>query len=200
MPVETALQALDSLISSHSTQKMVASIDWNRFKPIYEARRARPLIEQMEVNEEQQAQPEHTFAEQLLSIAVGQRYARLQAHIHDQVAKVLGFGATDKIDPQQGFFTIGMDSVMAVQLRVLLETGLGQTLPSTVAFEYPTIETLTTYLANDVLKLNAMTPAHPVDDPDVVGKAETKKTLSEDELLAALDDELTAFNKLADGE
>jgi acyl carrier protein len=179
---------------------MVASIDWNHFKPIYEAKRKRPLIEQMEVEEGQQAQPEHTFVEQLLSLPVGQRYDRLKAHLRDQVAKVLGFGASDKLDPQQGFFTIGMDSVMAVQLRVLLEASLGQTLPSTIAFEYPTIEMLTTYLANDVLKLKELTSAFPVDDSKAVGKAETQKTLSEDELLSMLDDELTAFNKLADGD
>ncbi len=200
MPADTALQALEALLGGNTSQKMVASIDWNRFKPIYEAKRKRPLIEQMNVLEEQRAQPEPAFVEQLQAIPVGGRYERLKAHVRDQAAKVLGYGASDKLDPQQGFFTIGMDSVMAVQLRVLLEGSLGQDLPSTLAFEYPNIETLTNYLANEVLKLNDTPSTLPVDVPEAVSKSEAKKTLSEEELLSLLDDELSAFNKLTEGD
>ena len=201
MPVETALQTLDMLMGSNIPQRMVASIDWDRFNPIYEAKRSRPLIEQMKTDGMQQAQPSHPFVEQLLSIPAGQRYDKLQTHLRNQVAKVLGFSASDKLDPQQGFFTIGMDSVMAVQLRMLLEASLGQTLPSTIAFEYPTIETLTKYLANEILKLDS-SPAHAIADNASIPahQAETQKALNEDELLAMLDDELAAFKKIADGE
>lgn len=199
MPVDAALKALESLLCSNSAQKMFASIDWNRFKPIYEARRKRPLIERIHVAE-QQKEVEHSFAGQLLSLPVGQRYERLKAHVRDQLAHVLGFSASDKIDPQQGFFTIGMDSVMAVQLRVRLEASLGQSLPSTVAFEYPTIEGLSTFLAKEVLQINVVPPTYAVDDAYKTGKSEAQQTLSEDELLSKLDDELAAFNKLADGD
>jgi hypothetical protein len=77
---------------------------------------------------------------------------------------------------------------------------LGQALPSTVAFEYPTIETLTHYLANDVLKLNVMTIGSVVEDSNASRGDEAQKSLSEDELLSQLDDELAAFSKLTDGD
>jgi acyl carrier protein len=112
---------------------------------------------------------------------------------------VLGFGASDTIDPQQGFFSIGMDSVMAVQLRVRLETSLGQALPSTLAFEYPTIESLTNYLGSEVLKLNESMNEPHMDDLAVTDIIGSQAPLSEEELLSKLDDELAAFNKLTDG-
>jgi acyl carrier protein len=179
---------------------MVASIEWTRFAPIYEAKRRRPLIEQIGVPAEQHQEPELTFTEQLQAVPAAQRYERLKSHVRDQVARVLGFGESDRIDPQQGFFTIGMDSVMAVQLRIRLETSLGQTLPSTIAFEYPTIDALTTYIAKDVLKLDAGVNESLVKDSDSSLKTEPAKTLSEDELLAKLDDELAAFSKISDGD
>ncbi|MGZ9233887.1 MAG: type I polyketide synthase [Anaerolineales bacterium] len=200
MPVEGALQALDVLICGEAAQRMVASIDWTRFAPIYEAKRRRPLIELIGAPAEQHQEPDLTFTEQLQAVPAALRYERLKSHIRDHVARVLGFGESDRMDPQQGFFTMGMDSVMAVQLRIRLETSLGQTLPSTIAFEYPTIEALTSYIAKDVLKLDAGVNESLVNDSDSGLKTEPSKTLSEDELLAKLDDELAAFSKIADGD
>jgi myxalamid-type polyketide synthase MxaE and MxaD len=184
-------------------QKIVASVDWERFLPIYEARRARPLIEHMRSDEQSQPAPkEDSAAEQILAAPLAQRFDLLKAHVRDQVAQVLGFGEPGKIDPQQGFFSLGMDSVMAVQLRIRFEKSMGQPLPSTIAFEYPTIDTFTAYLADEVLKLNAVSTAVPSAEGS--SPAETpgaaQKALSEDELLSKLDEELAAFNRLAEGD
>lgn len=199
MPADQALDALDTLLCSETTQIMVASIDWDRFKPIYEARRKRPLLELIHGQEVAQPQEKHTFAEELQSVPVAQRLQKLKWHIRGQVAHVLGFSEPEKLDPQQGFFSIGMDSVMATQLRVRLESSLGQHLPSTIAFEYPTIESLTSYLAVEVLKLNQTAPESAPEQTPAVEMTESKQALSEDELLSKLDDELAAFNKLTDG-
>ncbi len=203
MPVEPALRALDALLHGNPVQKIVASVDWERFLPIYEARRARPLIEHMRSDEQSQPAPkEDSAAEQILAAPLAQRFDLLKAHVRDQVAQVLGFGESGKIDPQQGFFSLGMDSVMAVQLRIRFEKSMGQPLPSTIAFEYPTIDTFTAYLADEVLKLNAVSTAVPSAEGS--SPAETpgaaQKALSEDELLSKLDEELAAFNRLAEGD
>ena len=203
MPVKDALQALGALISSGETHKMVASIDWERFKPIYEARRKRPLVEHMHAEahpQPEQVKEEATFIEQLLSMPAGKRFDGLKAHVRKQVGQVLGFSESDTIDPNQGFFTIGMDSVMAVQLSSRLSASLGKTLPATLAFEYPTIQALTTCLADDVLKLNVIAQPAAAAEPQPVEPPEPKKTLSEDELLSKLDDELAAFTRFADGD
>jgi myxalamid-type polyketide synthase MxaC len=197
MPAEEALQALECYVCSETTQVLIASIDWSKFKPVYEAKRKRPLIEQIEVREEGQQKSGPLFAEHLFSVPASQRMEILQSHVRDQVAHVLGFSPADRIDPQQGFFSIGMDSVMAVQLRIRLETSLGQTLPSTLAFEYPTIELMSEYLAGEVLKLNGNVSTRSNEDTIHIG---TSQMLSEEELLSKLDDELAAFNKLVDGE
>jgi hypothetical protein len=45
---------------------------------------------------------------------------------------------------------------MSVELKGLLETAVGQSLPSTLTFNYPTIEDLTNYLDNEVLAETAV--------------------------------------------
>jgi len=87
---------------------------------------------------------------------------------------------------------------MAVDLKGRLEAGLGRSLHPTIAFEYPTIEALATYLAADVLSLELYGDGAG-ELPDTVpstdgqwknGHAELD-TLSEDELIALLAGELT---------
>ncbi|MFL6073181.1 MAG: beta-ketoacyl synthase N-terminal-like domain-containing protein [Mycobacteriales bacterium] len=62
--------------------------------------------------------------------------AAIRDHVGAVVAEVLGLDA-DGLDPDTGFFELGMDSVMALGLRSRLEADLGVELPSTLTFEYP---------------------------------------------------------------
>ena len=56
------------------------------------------------------------------------------------MARVIGASAADAIDPRQPLNEIGLDSLMAVDLRNRLGTGLGlaRSLPATLVFDYPT--------------------------------------------------------------
>ncbi|WP_371357635.1 acyl carrier protein, partial [Hydrocoleum sp. CS-953] len=62
------------------------------------------------------------------------------------VAKVLRRGKNDLPDPEEGFFNLGMDSLMALDFGQMIQTDLGITLSSTSTFEYPNIQTLAEYL------------------------------------------------------
>ena len=72
-------------------------------------------------------------------------------HVRAIVSQVLGFDKPDLLDPKQGFFSMGMDSIMTLQLRTRLQDSIGRSLPRTVAFENPNIEALTDFLATAVL-------------------------------------------------
>ena len=65
------------------------------------------------------------------------------------------------------FFELGMDSLTSLDLRNRLQTDLDRTLPSTVAFEYPSIPELADYLIGNVLPAEWFRA-----DPDTVAVAQ----------------------------
>lgn len=125
-------------------------------------------------------------------------------YLSQQIAALLGWEADHAIDPQQGFFDLGLDSLTAVELKERLDAALPlpQPLPATAAFDYPSIDRLAAYLL-DQLAAPAAAPAPPgnhsaippsetrsVSPPDPPPPADGLDQLPEDELAALLAEEL----------
>lgn len=91
--------------------------------------------------------------EQLPEILVEDRLGFLINFLQQEIAVVMGLNSAQLLEPQQGFFQMGLDSLMAVELRNRLEASLEKSISSTAAFNYPNIEALAKYLLDDVLCL-----------------------------------------------
>ncbi|MBW4454226.1 MAG: acyltransferase domain-containing protein [Nostoc indistinguendum CM1-VF10] len=78
----------------------------------------------------------------------------LIAQLQNEVASVLHLDASELPEPTQGFFDMGMDSLLAVELKNRLEMSLGHSVSATLAFNYPNIENLALYLLKDVMNLD----------------------------------------------
>jgi acyl carrier protein len=74
--------------------------------------------------------------------------------IRADAVKVLGLDSSQAVDYKQPLSELGLDSLMAVELRSVLsaELDLKRSLPATLVFDYPTITALAEYLAKDVLQ------------------------------------------------
>jgi acyl carrier protein len=74
--------------------------------------------------------------------------------VRELVGRGLGLEA-QAIDEAQPFSEVGLDSLLAVELRTLIarRLALERGLPATTLFDYPTVEALTDYLLADVLQL-----------------------------------------------
>ncbi|MGH3552434.1 MAG: acyltransferase domain-containing protein, partial [Mycobacterium sp.] len=76
-----------------------------------------------------------------------QRRTLLRDHVGMLVAAVMGLPSWQSLNPSADFFELGMDSLMSVILRRALGESLGEALPTSVVFDYPTVEALADYLA-----------------------------------------------------
>lgn len=128
-----------------------------------------------------------------------QRRSILEDHLRDQVARVLRLAAS-RIPINRPLKGLGMDSLMALELRNRLEASLRLTLSATMVFNYPTIEQLTGHLAERMgVPLAGHGPIHtetgsedgPSDDP-----GQDYDGLSEDEVQSLLAEELATIDDL----
>jgi acyl carrier protein len=109
---------------------------------------------------------------------------------------VLKFAPSQLPDLHQGFFDMGMDSLMAVELKNRLEIILGRSFPATLVFEHPTIDSLARHLIGQVLFPGSTVAARAARKAEyaVPDLSEIKK-LPEGELEALINRELDSLQQ-----
>lgn len=76
------------------------------------------------------------------------RRALLEPIVREALGRVLKIPAA-RLDPRKALGNMGLNSLMAMELRNRLEIVLGRSLPATLAWNHPTIEALVEHLAGD---------------------------------------------------
>jgi acyl transferase domain-containing protein/acyl carrier protein len=211
MQAGLAIEALEYLIQTGVAQKVVADFDWNIIKPLYESKRARPLLANMKVEKQSISLDEvdlqkSDFLKKLAKSAKNKRKEILRSHIGEHVKAILGIDPAEPIDVQQGFFKLGLDSLMSMQLHNRLEASFNISWPTTVALEYPSIATLADYINDEVLPLllEENLPPASINVEIPVVAAEPPETnldeISDQDLMSLLDGELSRINDLLEGD
>ena len=184
---QQGLAVLEQLLSL-PIQVGVVPIDWSQW-----IRAAWPFLADFATESEEQPSVGTEFLQQLEAATKSDRRGFLVAYVRSQVIKVLGLNSLDSIDIQQGFSELGMDSLTSIELRNRLQTSLGYSLPSTLAFDYPTVAALTDYLA-EALFSPASIMESLKDSENLDKSAAQMQQLSEAEAEALLLDELENLN------
>jgi acyl carrier protein len=126
--------------------------------------------------------------EQLAQAAPAKRSNLLVTFVHGHARRVLGLDPARAIDPKQPLRELGLDSLMAVELRNALGAALGRPLPATLLFDYPTLGALAGHLGRLLVPEGAPESAGPaVERARTVAQLER---LSDDEAEALLLEEL----------
>ncbi|MDI1443201.1 acyltransferase domain-containing protein [Polyangium sp. 6x1] len=135
----------------------------------------------------------------LLSAPPMERERLLEEHVVEQMGRVLRIEAT-RIDTSAAFSSVGMDSLMALELRRRLEASLGVKLSATLAFAYPTPAKLVEYLLERLeaagVEQNAVEPVVGEMRAEPVAGAEEPE--ASDDIEAKLEAKLAALQGLLD--
>jgi myxalamid-type polyketide synthase MxaB len=125
-------------------------MDWSKFLEQFPRDFEFPLLDEFAVISDPIPGQKSQFFQQLESAVPSDRRTLLMAYVRSQIAKVLGLSSIEAIQPRQRLFDLGLDSLMAIELKNQLEANLGQSLRSTLLFDYPTLEALVDYLAQEM--------------------------------------------------
>ena len=165
-----ALAALGRLLAAGRAHAVVASVDPPRLRALHEARRARPFLKRLDTAPAAAAPAAAAGANDLLrrleAAPADLRRDLLVAEVAGHVARVLGLPAGTAVAPATGLFDLGMDSLMAVELKRRLEQAVGRPLPSTLTFNHPNVGALAAFLEGELGLASAPAPSvEPVPPP-----------------------------------
>jgi acyl carrier protein len=137
---------------------------------------------------------EPALAERVAAAPATSQEAVVTAHVRACVLRALGLPDAYALDVHQGLRDIGLDSLMAVEIRNVLASDVGAPLPATLAFDYPTVAALARYLFDEVLRVPRLSAAKP-GLPDEAPRDATSSidALSEEEAARQLAAELAGL-------
>ncbi|MGK7875116.1 MAG: SDR family NAD(P)-dependent oxidoreductase [Xenococcaceae cyanobacterium] len=157
------IAALEQLWGGDRVQTTVADVNWSLFKQLYQVGRRRLFLEEIEVppqetkpstskqkaeilahfiSTQSEAQTKyHQLKEQLKVVSDGERENILIPYLQGEIARILAM-TVDRIDIQQPLNQIGLDSLMALELRNQVQSQLEVDVPITKFIEGITIADL----------------------------------------------------------
>ena len=188
---ETGFPQLEQMLLSGLPNAMAIAIDWRRFAATApEALDVRPFSEFMKGSTLTGREPvraqEQTLGEKLKIASPVERRAKLQECVETAARDIIGIQSDMNIDPDKPLKDIGLDSLMAVEMRNDIARGIGLRLSATLLFDYPTLNRLVEHLDN------ALSPAKPETSTNSVRDTDDLDNLSDQELAALLEEELAA--------
>lgn len=155
---EDTTAALQVAIEYPRAAITVARVDWETFLPTYVASRPRHLMDDVAISvltpEQREATAQSESAgdliEQLVPLSEAERIEHILGRVLLETMAVLGFTDESQVEPDRGFTDMGLDSLMAVELRSRLQELTSLRLPATLAFDFPTPRAVTTRILADL--------------------------------------------------
>jgi acyl transferase domain-containing protein/NADPH:quinone reductase-like Zn-dependent oxidoreductase/acyl carrier protein len=147
---EDGLDVLETCMAGPAGQVCVVAAEWPRFLEQIPDEYAATFFAHVDAGRDRRRQSDehdHALRRRLQSAAGAERDALLLSHVRTHLVAVLNLPADAGLDSQQGFFDLGMDSLMATELRNRLQSSLGIGLPVTVVLEHGNLAALAAHLA-----------------------------------------------------
>jgi NAD(P)-dependent dehydrogenase (short-subunit alcohol dehydrogenase family)/acyl carrier protein len=190
-----AFGALERLLREGAERAAVLSIDWGRFLAQLPEGADRSFFSELSAATTRTTQPQRetstrqAFIDRVRALPSGQRREALVKHLSQQIIQVLGLDGTTHIEPRSALKDIGLDSLMAVELRNTLNHSAPKPLPATLLFDYPTLDSLASYLMKVWgLEEQVASPVAPASKPaEENGVSKISDAEAEALLLAELD-------------
>jgi acyl transferase domain-containing protein len=164
---ELGLALLEALLDRGECQVGAFGMDWQAYAAaasghgpeaevlagLPAARRREQLKSAAPEKLDMPASPNANHLDRIKQAPAGQRHGLLARFVEERVVKALGLDPSRSPDRGRPLQELGLDSLLAIELRNVLSNGLGlrRRLPATLLFDYPSVTAITDYLAGELL-------------------------------------------------
>jgi phthiocerol/phenolphthiocerol synthesis type-I polyketide synthase B len=180
MADEVAISALPLVMSpAAGVHSVVVAADWPLLAAAYRTRGSLRIVDDLLPIHGETRMPESEFRKALQKCQPERRRDMLLDKVGALAAAAMGLPPSESLDPSTGFFQLGMDSLMSVGLQRALSDSLGEDLPTSVVFDYPTVYSLTDHLATTLPELIEADQQPSADVHDELDEAELLQVLAE---------------------
>lgn len=111
-------------------------------------------------NESQGLEHGSSALEEIRALPAVSRNAALIRKVADVLRRTLGISEDEEIDRDLPFSALGMDSLLAIELRNTLSGRFHSQFPSTILFDHPTLRTLAHYLEQELFTVDRASPVN----------------------------------------
>jgi acyl transferase domain-containing protein len=187
-----AFLALERLEAAGGANAAVLRVDWARFLG---ERRSPAFLSEVAAGAAAKgaaaradAAPraaEHDLRAQLRDAPAGRRPKLVGAFVRERALKTLGLDPARPVDPRTPLGELGLDSLLAVELRNALSKAIGKPLPATLLFDHPTLDALTEHLLG---LLGGAGEAQPAQAPQAAAPAPAAATAAAPALVGDIED------------
>ncbi|NMO18054.1 SDR family NAD(P)-dependent oxidoreductase [Pyxidicoccus fallax] len=187
LTADEGLVTLERLLQGGSAQSAVLPFDVRQWVEFYPAAASSPLLSRLRAeqpHERRAVAGDGALAEKLAAAAPEARATVLLEFLRGEAARVLRI-AENKFDTQAPLTSLGMDSLMGLELRNRIEGALGIKVPATLLWTYPTVLALSRHLAGEATE-TAPAEAPPPPKEDLTAAIEA---MSQDELMMLIAEE-----------
>ncbi len=155
MEPEQAHRALFKILASDLFSIVVSKMDWKPFAESLSSARPRPLLSEISmISPADYSQPvvdsTSKITDELARLEEDERLPWLVEFVRREVAEVLGLGSVEKIPPERPIQELGLDSLMAIELRNRLMEKCELRLPTTLVYDYPEPEGVACFLLEEM--------------------------------------------------
>jgi len=158
-----ALETLGRLLGQRATQVVVVPVNWKQYREFYPDGNTSPLLSDLAREEAEAPRPAGRTSERrdaLLAAEPPERRQLLQSYLSEQVARVLGLSPS-KLDIQQPLNHLGLDSLMAVELKNRIAVDLKVNVPVVKFLQGFSVDQAVTQVL-DQLTAEAANPTTPL--------------------------------------
>lgn len=131
------LDLMERCAADGDTRAVAMVVDWERFRSRPGRSHSRYRLQGLIADTGGDRAATERWAEAIEAMPCVQRRDALISRIWEQAARVLGLGGGAPPDSNASLLELGLDSLMAVELRNALGEAIGHRLPATLLFDYP---------------------------------------------------------------